>query len=79
MRPSRGNAILLTAAVGVLFLVGLVVHGPVGGLLLLVVAAVLVLLSSQAWATTRPEGRPVRVVVVTLVVVLAVLKLIGKI
>jgi hypothetical protein len=78
VRPSRGNAILITAAVGVLFLVGLVIHGPVGGVLLLLVAAALVLFSRQAWGTVRREGQPVRVVIVAGVVVLAVLKLLGK-
>jgi hypothetical protein len=79
VRPNRGNAILITIAVGVVFLVGLAVHGPVGGVLLLLVAATLVLFSANAWGSLRREGRPLRVLVVAAVVALAVLKLAGVI
>lgn len=78
MRPGRGNSILVTVAVGVVFLVGLAVHGPLGGVLLLLVAATLVLFTAGAWGNLRPEGRPLRVLVVAAVVVLAVLKLAGR-
>jgi hypothetical protein len=74
----RRWAILLVVAVGVVFLVGLAVHGPVGGVLLLLVAATLVLFSSVAWWRVRPQGRALRILVLAAVVVLAVAKLAGK-
>ena len=79
MRPTRGNAILITVAVGVVFLAGLAIHGPVGGVLLLLVAAALVLFSASAWGSVRREGRPLRLLIVAAVVALAVLKLTGGI
>ena len=75
---NRTNAILLVVAVGLVFLIGLAVHGPLGGVLLLLVAATLVLFSRGAWSHVRREGRPLRVLVVAAVVVLAVLKLAGR-
>ena len=79
-RPAfRSNAILLVVGVGVVFLFGLAIHGPVGGILLLLVAAVLVQFSRGAWSHVRHEGRPLRILVVAAVVVLAVLKLLGQI
>jgi len=47
--------------------------------LLLLVAASLVLLSSRTWGSVRSQGRPVRALVVLVVIVLAVLKLTGRI
>lgn len=79
MRPNRGNAILITVAVGVVSIVGLAIHGPVGGVLLLLVAAALVLFSASAWASVRREGRTLRLLIVAAVVALAVLKLAGAI
>jgi hypothetical protein len=79
VRPNRGNAILITVAVGVVSIVGLAIHGPVGGVLLLLVAAALVLFSASAWASVRREGRTLRLLIVAAVVALAVLKLAGAI
>ena len=79
MQQRRGNAILLVVGVGVVFLLGLAVHGPVGGILLLLVAGVLVMFSRGAWSHVRREGRPLRALVVAAVVLLAVLKLAGQI
>jgi hypothetical protein len=78
MRARRGNAILLVAAVALASVAGLAIHGPVGGVLLLLVAATLVLFSRSAWATTRPEGRPLRVVIVVVLVAIVVLKFAGR-
>lgn len=78
MRPTRRNALLISGAVGIVFIVGLAVHGPVGGVLLLLVAATLVLFTAGAWGSVRRQGRPLRVAVVAAVVVLAVLKLSGR-
>jgi hypothetical protein len=76
---ARSRAILLVVGVAVVFLLGLAVHGPVGGVLLLLVAAVLVQFSRGAWSHVRREGRPLRIIVIGAVVVLAVLKLLGQI
>src|SRR5438445_4301543 len=79
VQPRRGNSILLVAAVGLVFLAGLVVHGPVGGVLLLLVAATLVLFSRHAWPHVRREGRPLRLLIIAAVVALGVAKMAGKI
>jgi hypothetical protein len=83
VQPRRGlanktNAILLVIAVGVVFLLGLAIHGPLGGVLLLLVAATLVLFTLGAWSRLRREGRPLRILVVAAIVVLAVAKLAGQ-
>jgi len=76
---NKTNAILLVVGVGVVTLLGLAIHGPVGGILLLLVAAVLVQFSRGAWTHVRSEGKPLRMLVVAAVVVLAALKLLGQI
>jgi len=75
---NKTNAILLVVGVGVVTLLGLAIHGPVGGILLLLVAAVLVLFTQWAWTHVRREGRPLRILVIAAIVVLAVLKLLGQ-
>ena len=72
---SRLANVAIAAAVGAVFLAGLLTHGVVAALLLLVVAGFLVLLSSQAWATIPERGRRMRVVVVAVVLVIALAKL----
>jgi len=79
VRLRRGNGILLVVGVGVAFLVGLAIHGPVGGVLLLLVAAMLVLFTLGAWSHVRREGRPVRILVIAAVLTLAALKLASRI
>ena len=79
MRLRRGNGILLVVGVGVAFLVGLAIHGPVGGVLLLLVAAMLVLFTLGAWSHVRREGRPLRILVIAAVLTLAALKLASRI
>jgi hypothetical protein len=83
VRPRRGSAarsraILLVVAVAVVVLLGLIIHGPLGGVLLLLVAATLVMFSRGAWSRVRREGKPLRVLVIAAVVVLALLKLAGR-
>ena len=78
MRRSRGNLLLLAAAVGIVFLVGLAIHGAVGGVLLLLVAATLLLLTARAWRHVRRQGRPLRLLVLAAVLVLVVLKFAGQ-
>ena len=78
MALRRGNALLLVAAVGIVFLVGLVIHGAVGGVLLLLVAATLVLFSAGAWPRVRREGKLPRILIIAAVVALAAAKFAGK-
>jgi hypothetical protein len=69
-------AILLGAvAVGAIFLAGLFIHGPVGGGLLLLTVAILIALTRLTWERVRPQGRPLRLVVIVAIAVLAVIKL----
>ena len=75
---SRRTAILLVLAVGAVFLAGLVVHGPVGGLLLLLVAATLALFSAGEWHRVRREGKAPRILIIAAVTALAVVKLTGR-
>lgn len=79
MPVRRGNGILLVVGVGVAFLAGLALHGPVGGVLLLLVAATLVLFALGAWSHVRREGRPLRILVIAAVLTLAALKLASRI
>jgi hypothetical protein len=65
---------LVAAAAGGLFLAGLFLHGAVGGGLLLLVTAMLVGLTSRAWAGLHSRGRAARVVVLAVVVVVAATK-----
>jgi hypothetical protein len=71
-------ALLLVIAIFGLSVAGLAVHGLVGGALLLVVAAVLVTLSVGTWGQLRRQGRPVRILIAGALVVIAVLKIAGK-
>jgi len=70
-------ALLLVIAIAGLTIAGLAVHGLVGGICLLVVAAVLVALSVGAWGRVRSHGRPVRVLIAAIVLGLAAAKLAG--
>ena len=79
MALRRGNALLLVAAVGLVFLAGLVIHGVVGGVLLLLVAATLLLFTSGAWSRVRREGKLPRILIIALVLALAVAKLLREI
>ena len=79
MPQPRGNQLLLVVGVGVVALLGLAIHGPAGGILLLLVAAVLVLFTRAAWSHLRREGRPLRILVIAAIVVLVVLKLLSRI
>jgi hypothetical protein len=68
--------ILGALAVGVLFGAGLFIEGRPGGGMLLVTDAILVGLTRTAWAQVRPQGRPVRLMIIAVIAVLAAFKLI---
>jgi hypothetical protein len=69
----------LALVVGITFVAGLAVKGVVGGVLLLVVAVLLILLSVGVWGRIRQRGRPVRLLIAAAVLGLAVAKLAGQI
>jgi hypothetical protein len=72
---SRPVTLLLAAAAGALFVAGLAVEGAPGALLLVLVLAALVILSTARWEAVPPRGRAARVVIVLAVAGLVVLKL----
>jgi hypothetical protein len=78
VRPSRLAAVFIAIAIGALVVAGLAVHGPVGGIMLGVVVAALVVLSSPRWATLPTRGRVARGLVIGAVSALAVVKFAGK-
>jgi hypothetical protein len=67
--------ILAAAIVGAIFAAGLFIRGPVGGGLLLLTDAVLIALARLTWSRLRPQGRPLRLVVIVAIAVIAVIKL----
>jgi hypothetical protein len=79
MTPVPPRVVILLAALGTgaLFVAGLFVAGPLGGGLLALTDVILVGLTTWAWAGLRPQSRPLRVVVIVAIGVLAVLKLTG--
>ena len=72
---SRLANVLVAIVVGTIFLTGLFVHGAVGGVLLLAVAALLGYLSSQAWSAIHPRARGLRLIVLAVIVVVAIVKI----
>jgi len=78
VRVSRLTLFLAALAVGALALAGLFIHGPVGGILLGIVVAILVFLSSATWPALHSRARVVRGLVIAAIAALAVLKLAGK-
>jgi carbon starvation protein CstA len=71
-------ALLLVIAIFALSVAGLAVHGPAGGVCLLIVAAVLIALSVGMWGQLRARGRPVRILIAAVVLGLAIAKLAGR-
>lgn len=68
---------LAAAVVGGLFVAGLFVHGVVGGILLVLVAAALGALTRAAWPHLPDRGRPVRLLVIAAIAAIAIAKLFG--
>lgn len=73
MRQRLRN-LLAAIVVGAIAITGFFLHGIAGGLLLLLTAAILSGLSWVLRDRIRPEGRPLRIAVIVLVVVVAVIK-----
>jgi hypothetical protein len=78
VRPSRLTLILVAVTVGALVLAGLIVRGPIGGVLLGIVVAILVVVSSAGWAALSRSGRAGRGLVIGGLAALAVVKFAGK-
>lgn len=74
--PRRLVTILVAGTMGAIFAAGLFIHGRVGGALLLLTDAVLIGLAFLTWRRLPPKGRPLRLVVIATIAVLAAIKLI---
>jgi hypothetical protein len=72
----RPSIMLLAGVVGGVFAAGLFIPGRVGGGLLLLTDLVLIGMARMTWVHVRPQGRPLRVVVIVVIAALAVAKLI---
>jgi hypothetical protein len=72
----RGPILLGAAAVGGVFVAGLFIHGWVGSVLLLLTDTVLVTMSVTTWSRVRPQGRPLRILVIAAIAAVAVTKIV---
>lgn len=72
---ARLNATAVFLATLVLVLVALFAPGPVGGVLLLALAAGLIWLMSVTWPVQAPATRVLRLVILTLLIAVALAKL----
>ncbi|MFI7433888.1 DUF6703 family protein [Micromonospora haikouensis] len=75
LRLARANPTTVFLATLVLVLVGLFAPGVLGGALLLVLAATLVALLVTTWPVQSPATRVIRLVMLTLLVAVALAKL----
>jgi hypothetical protein len=73
----RFVTLLVAGTVGAIFAAGLFIHGRAGGALLLLTDAVLIGLAFLTWRRLPPKGRPLRLVVIAVIAVLAAIKLIA--
>jgi hypothetical protein len=74
-RLARLNSTTVFLAALVVVLVALFTPGVVGGLLLLALAATLVALLATTWPVQAPQTRVIRLVMVTLLIAVALVKL----
>ncbi|MEU1604432.1 DUF6703 family protein [Micromonospora matsumotoense] len=74
-RLARANPTSVFLAALALVLVGLFAPGPAGGLLLLALAAGLAYLLATTWPVQAPQTRLLRLVMLTLLVTVALVKL----
>jgi hypothetical protein len=74
-RLARVNPTAVFLAALAVVLVALFAPGPVGGLLLLLLAGLLVWLMTVTWAVQRPATRVLRLVMLTLLITIALAKL----
>ncbi|MFJ6199637.1 hypothetical protein [Micromonospora sp. NPDC092111] len=74
-RLARANPTSVFLATLVLVLVAFFAPAPVGGVLLLALAAGLVFLLATTWSVQAPQTRLIRLVMLTLLVTVALVKL----
>jgi hypothetical protein len=67
---------LVAGVVGGIFAAGLFIPGRIGGALLLLTDLVLIGMARMTWVQVRPQGRPMRVVVIAVIAVIAVVKMV---
>jgi hypothetical protein len=72
----RPVTLLVALVVGVTFAAGLFIQSRLGGVLLLVVAALLVAMARATWTRLAARGRPFRIAVIIVIAVLGIVKLI---
>ena len=77
MPRNRIANLLVATAVGVLFLVGLLLHGGVAAILLIAVVVFLGYLTSRAWPAIPDRGRRFRMLVLLIVAAMAIVKITG--
>jgi hypothetical protein len=75
VRLSRLNPTTVFLTAGVVVLAGLFLPAPVGGVLLVLIAAALAALLSLTWPHTPPRMRVARVVILGILLLLALTKL----
>jgi hypothetical protein len=74
-RLSQVNPTTVFLVTGVLVIGGLLAPGPVGGVLLLLLAAALAALLSVTWSLGTPRTRAARLVILGVLVTLAIIRL----
>jgi hypothetical protein len=72
--PERLRNLLGAAVVGAVFLAGLFIHGALGGVLLLATAIMLGIFTSAIWHRLPPARRPLRILIVVVILAVAVIK-----
>ncbi|MFI7607939.1 hypothetical protein ACIBTV_22750 [Micromonospora sp. NPDC049366] len=75
VRLARANPTAVFLITLVLVLIALFAPGPVGGALLLALAAALIALLATTWRVQAPQTRLLRLVMLTLLVAVALVKL----
>ncbi len=71
--PERLRNLLGAAIVAALFIAGLVIHGALGGVLLLITALILGVMTSAVWHHIPSRGRPLRILIVLVIIALALI------
>ena len=72
--PERLRNVIGAVVVGALFLAGLIIHGGLGGVLLLLTAVVLAILTSAVWHRMRGRDRGFRILIILVIVGVGLVK-----
>jgi hypothetical protein len=68
--------VLGAAIVGAIFVAGLFINGRGGGALLVLTDVILIALTVAVWNRLRPQGRPLRILVIAVIAAVAMIKLV---